>query len=75
LDFALNDKSKIGGVFEAVNAAFRFDGARSFLAEVTAVNDFRNTYIAHAEKELRDATGAKANLKSWVGTLSRIVAL
>jgi type III restriction enzyme len=63
LDFALNDKSKIGGVFEAVNTGFRFDGARSFLAEVTAVNDFRNTYIAHAEKELRDAAAAKSQLK------------
>ncbi|TYR36066.1 restriction endonuclease subunit R [Mesorhizobium microcysteis] len=75
LDFALNDKSKIGGVFEAITAAFRFDGARSFLNEVSAVNDFRNTYVAHTEKELRDAATANSNLKSWVATLSRILTI
>ena len=74
LDFALNDKSKIGGVFEAVNVGFRFDGVRSFFDQVSAVNDFRNTYVAHAEKELKDAAIAAKNLKSWIATLSQIVA-
>lgn len=74
LDFALNDKSKIDGVFEAVRAAFRFDGARAFLDQVSTVNEFRNTYVAHAEKELKDAATAEKHLKSWIVTLSRIVA-
>jgi len=73
LDFALNDKTVIGGVFEAVGAAFRFEGARAFLDQVSAVNDFRNTYVAHAEEDLKDAAIAEKNLKSWIVTLSEIV--
>lgn len=75
LDYALNDNTKIDGVFEAVTTAFRFEGARSFLDQVSAVNDFRNTYIAHHEKELRDAALASANLKSWIETLARIISV
>ncbi len=70
----MNDKTKIDGVLEAVRVAFRFDGARAFLDQVSAVNDFRNTYVAHAEKELKGAATTEKNLKSWIVTLSRIVA-
>jgi hypothetical protein len=38
-----------------------------------ASNEFRNTYVAHAEKELKDAATAEKNLKSWIVTLSGIV--
>lgn len=44
--------------------------ARS-LNQVLAVDDFRNTCVAHSEKELKDATKAEANLKSWIAGLSR----
>lgn len=75
LDYALNDSTKIGGVFKAVSAEFRFDGARSVLDMVSAVNTFRNTYVAHGEKELRNGKVAEQNLRDWVTTLARVASL
>ena len=68
-DYALNDKTKLGGVFEAVRESFRLPGSRKLLDRVTAVNDFRNGYIAHPEQELTDKALTERNLKHWVETL------
>jgi type III restriction enzyme len=68
-DFALNDKSGLDGVFEAVRDAFRLPGSRKLLERMTTVNDFRNTYIAHHEKDLTKKELAELNLKHWVETL------
>lgn len=65
----MNDKTKLNGVFEAVREAFRLPGSRKLLERITAVNDFRNTFIAHPEKELTDKALAESNLKHWVETL------
>lgn len=69
LDYALNDNTKIGGVFEAVKTGFRFQGARNVLASVQRVNDFRNTRVAHQEEELTDAKLAETELKTWIEAL------
>ena len=69
LDYALNDKAKIGGVFDAVARGFKAGGARDLLARVESVNDFRNTYVAHADKVLRDYQPAEHALKEWVACL------
>lgn len=69
LDFALNDKTKLDGVFFAVREAFKRDGARKLLTQVTSVNDLRNTYIAHHEKDLTDKAMAEQQLRAWVETL------
>lgn len=74
LDFALNDKTKIDGVFKDLITAFNFEGSQALFTKISAVNEFRNTYVAHSEKELRDAKLAAQNLKSWVVALS-VVAL
>jgi type III restriction enzyme len=68
-DFALNDKSGLDGVFKAVRDSFRLPGSRKLLDRLTVVNDFRNTYVAHHEKELNDKALAERNLKHWVETL------
>ncbi|MBF0564530.1 MAG: hypothetical protein HQK89_04750 [Nitrospirae bacterium] len=39
---------------------------------VNEINAFRNTYIAHVEKELTDVEKAKKGLISWVVGLYRI---
>ena len=70
LDYALNDKSKLDGVFKAVRESFRLEGSRKLLSRLTEVNDFRNTYLAHHEKELNDKGLAERNLKQWVETLA-----
>jgi type III restriction enzyme len=72
LDYALNDTTKIGGVFEALHIQLRFQGGRKFLETVTRINDFRNTYIAHQEKELTDRTLAEQELKIWIEALHMI---
>jgi type III restriction enzyme len=70
LDYALNDNSRIDGVFKIVREAFRFSGARNLLTHVSAANDFRNTYIAHHQKDLTDKRLAETNLKHWAATLA-----
>lgn len=72
LDYALNDTTKIGGVFEALQTQLRFQGGREFLETVTRINDFRNTYIAHQEQELTDKNLAEQELKIWIEALHRI---
>lgn len=69
-DYALNDSSGLDGVFAAVKQSFTMPGAKNILDRITAVNDFRNTYIAHHEKELTDRKLAEENLKAWVETLT-----
>ena len=69
LDHALNDRNKPGGVFKSVRESFRYPGARKLLERVSTINEFRNTYVAHSEKELTDATLAKNNLKKWTETI------
>jgi type III restriction enzyme len=72
LDYALNDTTKIGGLFEALRTQLRFQGGHKFLETVTRINDFRNTYIAHQEKELTDRALAEQELKIWIEALHMI---
>jgi len=69
-DYALNDKANLGGVFEAVREAFRLPGSRKLLDSITTVNDFRNNFVAHPDKELNDKMLIEHNLKHWVETLA-----
>jgi type III restriction enzyme len=70
LDLALNDKSKLEGIFAAVRESFRIPGARNLLDRISSVNEFRNTYVAHHEKELTDKVLARHTLLYWVDTLA-----
>ena len=72
LDYALNDKTKLSGVFEAVTTGFKMSGARDLLVQVETVNDFRNMYVAHHEKNLTDRQLAEASLKQWIQCLAII---
>jgi len=69
MDYALNDTSKIGGVFAVAKGKFQVKGGRDVLAKVQSVNDFRNTRVAHQEEPLTDASLAKRELLLWVETL------
>jgi type III restriction enzyme len=72
LDYALNDNTKITGVFEAVKSELRFKGGRDLLARVAGINDFRNTRIAHQEKPLTDSSEARKALVQWIEGLSQL---
>ena len=71
-DYALNDNTELDGVFAAVREAFRIQGARNLLEQISKVNVFRNTYVAHSDKELTDKALAEQNLKHWVETLAML---
>lgn len=66
MDYALNDAAKIGGVFAAVKGKFKVQGGRDMLSMVKGINDFRNTFVAHQEKELTDVGLAERQLKAWI---------
>jgi len=66
MDYALNDTAKIGGAFAAVKGRFKVQGGRDMLSMVKGINDFRNTFVAHQEKELTDARLAEMQLKAWI---------
>ena len=66
LDYALNDNTKLGGVFDALKVRFKVAGGRDLLATATRVNDFRITRIAHQEQELTDAKLARRELIVWI---------
>jgi len=60
---------QLGGVFETVRTKFRSTGASDLLSKVTRINDFRNTFVAHQEKELTDPKKAEYELKHWIAGL------
>ncbi len=72
LNFAMNDNSRIEGVFLSVKNNFRISGGRELLSLVEDINEFRNTYIAHQEKELNDEKMAKKELRKWIEGLKII---
>jgi type III restriction enzyme len=72
LDYALNDHTKLTGVFEAIKTEFRFSGGRNLLDCVKSINDLRNTRIAHQEAPLADRIEAKKALIGWVEGLSQL---
>jgi type III restriction enzyme len=72
LDYALNDSTKVAGVFEGVRQVFRVKGAADLLTVVANINDFRNTYVAHQESELHDVNLARGQLAKWIAGLAYI---
>lgn len=71
MDYALNDNTKIGGVFDSVTAKFKVTGGRALLSTVSEINDFRNKYVAHQE-ELTDRKLTERQLKEWIEALKTL---
>jgi type III restriction enzyme len=74
MDYALNDKAKIGGVFDSLRQAFLFTGSRKVLEELTAVYNYRNKHIAHQESPISEAKPAGAAMGRWIKTLAMLTA-
>ena len=72
VDYALNDNTRIEGVFQAIKARFRVTGGRDMLATVNRIYDFRNTRVAHQEKEIIDPKEAQQNLILWIAGLKAL---
>ncbi|MBI5676339.1 MAG: DEAD/DEAH box helicase family protein [Nitrospirae bacterium] len=63
---------KIGGVFDAVKQSFSRFGNDGLYGTVKEIYDFRNTYIAHQEKELNDIEIAREGLIKWIEGMYQI---
>ncbi len=72
LEYALNRKYEVGGVFEAVIEAFLEYVKQGLLQTISQITDFRNKYVAHQEMELTDPTIASDGLKMWVNGLLKL---
>jgi type III restriction enzyme len=72
MEYALNDNTKIDGVFQAVREKFKVAGGRELLATVTPIYDFRNTCVAHQEKEITDPKEAQQHLVGWIKGLKAL---
>ena len=72
LEYALNDNTRLPGVFGAVKNEFRFTGGRDLLDRVKLINDFRNTRVAHQETPLTNPTEAKTALVVWIEGMNRL---
>lgn len=66
LDLALNDRTRVAGVFDAVREAFGFKGAKSVLEIVSEVSDFRSKHVGLAGEPLTDKQAVSQNLRTWV---------
>ena len=72
MEYALDDNTRIEGVFQAVKAKFKVAGGREMLATVTRIYDFRNTRVAHQEKEITDPKEAQQHLVGWIKGLKAL---
>jgi type III restriction enzyme len=66
MEYALNDNTRIEGVFQAVKAKFKVAGGRDMLGTIIRIYDFRNTRVAHQEKDITDPKEAQQNLVGWI---------
>ena len=71
-EYALNDNTRIEGVFQAAKAKFKVAGGRDMLATMIRIYDFRNTRVAHQEKDITDPKEAQQNLVGWITGLKAL---
>lgn len=68
-DYAKQGAAGIGGIFASVEKSFSVFNSSNLAERVATIRAFRNTYVAHQEKELTDAGLAKTELGNWIGGL------
>jgi type III restriction enzyme len=72
IDYSKTKKHSVGGVFESIRQGFSKFNETDLYDTVKIITDFRNTYIAHQEKELTDIELAKEGLKAWTAGINRL---
>ncbi|MBI5640804.1 MAG: DEAD/DEAH box helicase family protein [Nitrospirae bacterium] len=72
LDYSKNYEYNIGGIFGAIKTSFSDFNKTDMFEAVSAINDFRNNYVAHQQKTLTDPVLARENLIKWIIGLFRI---
>jgi type III restriction enzyme len=74
LKFCLTFQNRegLGGIFQAIPRAFESHRATKLPQDIDAINEFRNTYVAHPEAELTDSQMAKTNLTFWIDVIIKL---
>jgi len=72
LEYSRTSKYDVGGIFDAIKQTFSKFNETDLYAIVKAMTDFRNSYIAHQDKELTDIKIAKEGLAHWVHGICKI---
>jgi len=72
LEYSRTSKYEVGGVFEAIKQSFSKFNETDLYDTVKAMTDFRNTYVAHQNKELTDIETTRKGLAHWVQGLYKI---
>lgn len=72
LEYSRTSKYNVGGVFDAIKQSFSKFNETNLYDTVKAMTDFRNTYVAHQDKELTDINTAREGLAHWVQGLYKV---
>ncbi|MEW6110022.1 MAG: DEAD/DEAH box helicase family protein [Nitrospirota bacterium] len=72
LEYSRTSKYDVGGVFGAVKQSFSKFNETDLYDTVKAMTDFRNSYVAHQDKELTDIKTAREGLALWVQGLYKV---
>lgn len=75
LDYAQKGGPSAGGVWGDVRKQFSGKAMGSLYVELRQVNDFRNTRVAHIEKNLDNAEEAWKALIEWLRCINKMVAI
>lgn len=75
LDYGRKEEYPLGGVFKSVREKFSRFSDVGLYKMVDDIKEFRNTYVAHQEKELTDKIKARSELKLWITGLTQIYRL
>lgn len=66
LNFGIEGEFNLGGIFDSIKSHFVAKTDKTLYHSVESINQFRNMYIAHSEKELTETRKAKDGLRSWI---------
>jgi type III restriction enzyme len=72
LKYAKSPRPALGGIFTTIKEQMAEIATKDFTGRIVAVNEFRNRYIAHQERELSDAEMARQGLKDWIAALAEM---
>ncbi len=70
LEYAASPVDHIRGLFESIRRNFKDLRSAGILKALKEVYDFRNTYVAHPEKDLRDIEETRTALKQWISLIA-----
>ncbi len=75
LEYGQSADHPVGGVFTSIRKRFSPLDGPEFHKLIDELRDFRNTYVAHQEKDLTDREQARTALSQWIEGLLRIYRL